>query len=290
MLSGISNVARPEQFETRGKQGETAIMLVCTPWTGTARTRRSAPLERDPASAVDFIRAIVADDVRAGRNDGRVVDPVSSRAERLPAHRPREIDLPEFRHRGGVRRHVQPPVRRHESDEGGRRIRRSRSSDDVRWLGFQWAESRSTRPTISRSSTSTRCTSSRNGLAYVDSQTADEIRQRRGTLTEPGADEPVSRPVASRRTSICSRACARASSRTARTCCARGSTWRRRTSTCAIPVLYRIRRAHHYRTGDDVVHLSDVRLRAPAVGCASNASRTRSARWSSRITGRCTTG
>ena len=34
------------------------------------------------------------------------------------------------------------------------------------------------------------------------------------------------------------------------------------------PVLYRIRRAHHHRTGDALVHLPDVRLRAPAVGRA----------------------
>ena len=39
-----------------------------------------------------------------------------------------------------------------------------------------------------------------------------------------------------------------------------------------------------------VVHLPDVRLRARHLGLRSRASRTRSARWSSRITGRSTTG
>ena len=54
----------------------------------------------------------------------------------------------------------------------------------------------------------------------------------RGTLTAPGRTRR-SATGRSPRTSTCSRACARASSRTARGCCARRSTWRRRTSTCA---------------------------------------------------------
>ena len=56
------------------------------------------------------------------------------------------------------------------------------------------------------------------------------------------------------------------------------------------PVLYRILHAAHHRTGDDVVHLPELRLRARPVGRASRASRTPSARWSSRTTGRSTTG
>jgi glutaminyl-tRNA synthetase len=61
--------------------------------------------------------------------------------------------------------------------------------DDVRWLGFEWERL---------------CYASdyfpqlyewalqliRAGQAYVDDLTADEIRQHRGTLTEPGADSP----------------------------------------------------------------------------------------------------
>ena len=50
-----------------------------------------------------------------------------ARAERLPPHRPRQVDLPELRRREGVRRHLQPPLRRHEPAQGGRRVRRRRS-------------------------------------------------------------------------------------------------------------------------------------------------------------------
>ena len=49
---------------------------------------------------------------------------VSARAQRLPAHRPRQVDLPELRRRRRVRRPVQPALRRHQPREGRRRVRR----------------------------------------------------------------------------------------------------------------------------------------------------------------------
>jgi glutaminyl-tRNA synthetase len=68
--------------------------------------------------------------------------------------------------------------------------------EDVRWLGFDWAEHmfyasdnfellyRYAEQLI------------RDGKAYVDSLTADEIREYRGTLTEPGRNSPYrDRPV-----------------------------------------------------------------------------------------------
>jgi len=45
----------------------------------------------------------------------------------------------------------------------------------------------------------------RSGLAYVDDQSQEEIRIRRGTLTEPGQNSR-SATEPSRRTSICSAA------------------------------------------------------------------------------------
>ncbi len=56
------------------------------------------------------------------------------------------------------------------------------------------------------------------------------------------------------------------------------------------PVMYRILHAEHHRTGEQVVHLSDVRLRARPVGLDREASPIPSARWSSKTTGRSTTG
>ncbi len=72
---------------------------------------------------------------RGGQTRRARHDAVSARAERLPAHRAREVDLPELRCGRRVRRHVQPAVRRHQSDQGRRRVRR-RDQGGRRVAGF----------------------------------------------------------------------------------------------------------------------------------------------------------
>ena len=59
-----------------------------------------------------------------GRQGERGRHPFSARAERLPPHRPRQVDLPQFRRGAGVRRPLQPPFRRHQPDQGGAGIHR----------------------------------------------------------------------------------------------------------------------------------------------------------------------
>ena len=92
---------------------------------------------------------------RPGKTRRTRRDAVSARAERLPAHRPREVDLPELRRRRRVRRHLQPALRRHEPDEGRRRVRRL---DQGRRALARLRVGRAcfTRPTTSSSSTSSR--------------------------------------------------------------------------------------------------------------------------------------
>ena len=51
-------------------------------------------------------------------------DALPPRAERLPAHRPRQVDLHQLRHRRGVRRRLPHAVRRHEPGNRGHEIRR----------------------------------------------------------------------------------------------------------------------------------------------------------------------
>src|SRR6202011_1394720 len=61
--------------------------------------------------------------------------------------------------------------------------------EDVAWLGFKWAAELYASDYFEQLYGFAVELITR-GLAYVDSLSADEIRQHRGTLTEPGTDSP----------------------------------------------------------------------------------------------------
>jgi glutamyl/glutaminyl-tRNA synthetase len=104
---------------------------------------------------------------------------------------------------------------------------------DVRWLGFDWADRLYHASDYFEQLYEWAVYLIRAGNAYVDDLSGDEIREYRGTLTLPGRNSPWrDRPV-DENLDLFSRM--RASSRTAHGCCAGGSTWRRRISTCATP-------------------------------------------------------
>jgi glutaminyl-tRNA synthetase len=62
--------------------------------------------------------------------------------------------------------------------------------EDVRWLGFDWGDHLYYASDYFERLYGWAETLIEAGLAYVDDQTADQIRERRGTLTEPGAPSP----------------------------------------------------------------------------------------------------
>lgn len=61
---------------------------------------------------------------------------------------------------------------------------------DVRWLGFDWGDNLFFASDYFEQLYAWAVHLIRNGLAYVDDQSADEIRETRGTLTEPGVNSP----------------------------------------------------------------------------------------------------
>ena len=120
---------------------------------------------------------------------------------------------------------------------------------DVRWLGFDWGEH-------------LYYASDYFEQLYDWAEHPDPRRQGLCRRSDPGGDARDARHLdrsrartarsataASRRTSICSAACAPANSRTARACCAPRSTWRSGNINLRDPVLYRILHAEHPRTG-----------------------------------------
>jgi glutaminyl-tRNA synthetase len=67
---------------------------------------------------------------------------------------------------------------------------------DVRWLGFDWGDNLYHASDYFEQLYGWAGDLIRQGLAYVDDQTADETRERRGTLTAPGTNSPFrDRPV-----------------------------------------------------------------------------------------------
>ena len=61
---------------------------------------------------------------------------------------------------------------------------------DVRWLGFDWGDRQYAASTYFEQLYDYAVQLIREGKAYVDSLSAEEIRQYRGTLTEPGRESP----------------------------------------------------------------------------------------------------
>src|SRR5678815_2905577 len=135
----------------------------------------------------DFIREIVAADVAAGKNGGRVVTrfpPEPNGYLHIGHAKAICLDFGVAAEFGGycnLRFDDTNPVK--EDVEYVDSIK-----DDVKWLGFQWHE----REYYASDYYEQLYTAAEHliatGAAYVDSLSADEIREHRGTLTEPGRD------------------------------------------------------------------------------------------------------
>jgi glutaminyl-tRNA synthetase len=119
---------------------------------------------------------------------------------------------------------------------------------DVRWLGFEWNDllfASDYFETLYGYAVHL----IRNGLAYVDSLTADEIRAHRGTLTEPGRPSPYRDRAVDENLDLFARMRAGAFADGAHVLRAKID-MASPNINLRDPVLYRIRRAHHHRTGD----------------------------------------
>jgi glutaminyl-tRNA synthetase len=146
------------------------------------------------AAPVDFIRAIVDEDLAAGRHGGRV-------ATRFPPEPNGYLHICHAKsiclnfgvaaERGGtcnLRFDDTNPAK--EDVEYVDAIK-----EDVAWLGFEWSALFFASDYFERLYDFAVALIGQ-GRAYVDSLTADEIRAHRGTLTEPGTDSPFrDRPV-----------------------------------------------------------------------------------------------
>jgi len=120
--------------------------------------------------------------------------------------------------------------------------------EDVRWLGFEWAGLLFASDYFEHLYEYAVHLIKRD-LAYVDSSTAEEIRELRGTLTEPGRESPYRARSIAENLDLFGRMRDGEFEDGAHVLRAKID-MASNNINLRDPVLYRIRRAHHHRTGD----------------------------------------
>ncbi len=206
--------------------------------------------DKTEAPSLDFIRAKVAEDLETGKYTGRV-------ATRFPPEPNGFLHIGHAKaiclnfgiaieNQGGtcnLRFDDTNPIT--EEDKYAQAIQ-----EDIRWLGFDWEDRLYYASDYFEKFYDYAVKLVKNGKAYVDSLNEEEIREYRGTVTEPGRDSPHRSRSIEENLDLLERM--------------RGGEFQDGAYVLRAkidmaspnmlmrdPLLYRIRHAHHYRTGDN---------------------------------------
>ena len=142
----------------------------------------------EPVVAGNFIRNIITEDLNAGKNDGKVKTRFPPEPNGyLHVGHVKSICLnfgiaEQFNGTCNLRFDDTNPTK--ESEEYVNAIKA-----DVAWLGFEWNELRHASDYFDQLY-SFACQLIKQEKAYIDSSSAEEMREMRGTLTEPGVESP----------------------------------------------------------------------------------------------------
>jgi len=208
----------------------------------TSDTNQSLP-------APNFIRSIVAKDLKTNKYDGRVVT-------RFPPEPNGYLHMGHAKsiclnfgiaaeNKGGICN-----LRFDDTDPSKEEIEYVESiKSDVRWLGFDWEDRQFFASDYFDKLYHYAVQLIKSGKAYVDSLSAQEIREYRGTLTEPGRESPYRHRSIEENLDLFTRMRAGefedgAHVLRAKIDMASGNMLMRD------PALYRIKHVSHYRTGD----------------------------------------
>ena len=138
---------------------------------------------------IDFIRKIIAEDIASGKNDSAVVTRFPPEPNGyLHIGHAKSVCLnfgvaDENKGRTFLRFDDTNPIK--EDEVYARAIQ-----EDVRWLGFDWQDRLTHASDYFEQLYDAAETLIKGGSAYVDSLSAEEIREFRGTLKEPGKNSP----------------------------------------------------------------------------------------------------
>jgi len=215
----------------------------------TVRPEPTAANETPAVPSGNFIREIVAADVRAGKHGGRVHTRFPPEPNGyLHIGHAKSICLnfgvaAEFAGKCNLRYDDTNPTK--EDVEYVEAI-----EEDVRWLGFDWEDRKFYASDYFEQLYGYAVDLIRSGKAYVDSLSADQIREYRGTLTEPGKESPYRDRSVDENLDLFARMRAGEFEDGAHVLRARID-MASPNLNMRDPVLYRIRRVPHHRTGDE---------------------------------------
>jgi glutaminyl-tRNA synthetase len=204
--------------------------------------------EERPAASLDFVRQIVATDVAAGKHDGRVMTRFPPEPNGyLHVGHAKSICLnfgiaAEFGGLCNLRFDDTNPAK--EGEEYVEAIKR-----DVRWLGFDWEDRLYFASDYYEKLHAYAIVLIEAGKAYVCSLSSDEIREYRGTLTEPGRDSPYRDRTVEENLDLFARMRDGEFDPGAHVLRAKID-MASKNIIMRDPTIYRIVKAHHHRTGD----------------------------------------
>jgi len=213
-----------------------------------AETRSGSP-PAGGSESLDFLRQIVRDDTSAGRYGGRVVTrfpPEPNGYLHIGHAKSICLNFGIAREYGGAC-HMRFDDTNPETED----MKYVESiMRDVRWLGFDWGEKLFYASDYFEKLYGFAVRLIRDGKAYVDSQTEEEIRENRGTVTEPGRESPFRGRSVGENMDLFERMRAGEFPDGTHVLRAKGD-MAASNMKMRDPLLYRIRHAAHYRAGED---------------------------------------
>jgi glutaminyl-tRNA synthetase len=201
-----------------------------------------------PSLPSDFIRDIIDDDIKSGRLQGHV-------ATRFP---PEPNGYPHIGHAKSICLNFGIAaqyggtcnLRLDDTDPTGESMEYVESIiRDVKWLGFDWGERLYYASDYYERLYQYALALIRKGKAYVCDLSADEIREYRGTLTEPGKESPFRNRPIDENLDLFGRMRAGEFADGTRVLRAKID-MSSPNVTMRDPIMYRIKQESHYRTGD----------------------------------------
>jgi glutaminyl-tRNA synthetase len=199
----------------------------------------------------DFIRDMIDNDLQTNKNNGKV-------ATRFPPEPNGYIHIGHAKSvclNFGIARQYQGTcnLRLDDTDPAGESMEYVESIiNDIRWLGFDWSDRLFYASDYFEQIYQFAVELIRSGHAYVCSLTPDEVRELRGTFTEPGKDSPYRNRSVEENLDMFQRMRSGEFADGAHTLRAKID-MASPNIVMRDPVIYRIKREPHYRTGTDWV-------------------------------------